>query len=566
MDRENSQKFANKTFEWTCNSSKPVFPIDYSQRNLATLLNEDPRKINNYNLFKDNVLKEQFHNSTADKEKSQPDREKNAAISFPIESIPFFKCFYQLTTDPKYYPAFSSKSNDIPQDVMNDFILDLCRNLRDEVKGNQIPGNKYCRQSLYKNETFQSQALADLWAQEVTSRYEHLLDIARTTEPLAQQNALIRCILFLDQNILELGYQKQIPENQPNLRKMLSCLLQRKQVKQNSSYASYYVENIPFSTTTDNATTLHEAFSVLNYTHKQSSKKSAKKPSPGLMVAARQAYLSKLDDNSTSSDFEANYNSIAEYLQFQNDPKNQELIAQLVRNRCKQYCISILDQCRLTPDSLMPPILEPYTSLEYVAQLTDCLVNAALCPDCNYYKPTIQLLTCLHMAKYVHDRDLYHTQVVLKEINRDINPIEAACPTVTSRDNPTYQEALQFSGLFADAWKRLYGTDVFSPDTHCVVSLNDAAQKIYQDGLRTAQYFGRENEFFPYSLEDVKGMLNSYEKIVSHPSRFYAYGNLLTFAPQLLTFVLVAVFYCIVESKVPFIIKDLQHLFPSHSA
>lgn len=556
MDKKT--QYPTKTFEWECNSNKPVFPIDYSQRGLANLLNENPRVIKKYNLFEDNVLDDQFLNSAIISRKQiRPDRKKNGAVSFPVEGVPFFKCFYQLAVSDKYYDAFSDRTGAGPQEVPDGFVDDFCRSLRNEVKDDTKPGSKYCRNALYQDETFQAKALSDLWSQAVTPRYQRLLDKARTTEPAAQQHTLMRCITFLDQALVELRYHEQIPEKKPDLSALLSWLLRREQVKENTScYACYLVPNSSFDDKGGRSVQLSDAFTTLNYKHKNNL---------DLLKQARSSYLSELDKTSRSSDFEATYVSIEEYLHFRNDPNKKELIEKLVQERCKQYCVAVFDRCRFAPDDFVPAVSETYTSLEYVAQLADYLVNAALTPDFGYYQPTIRLLTYLYMAYYAHEQTRLHTKAVLTQIGKDFDPIEHACPIVGAQENSTYQETLRFSALFSDMWKKLYGVEAFDSSTHRFLSLNATAQTIYRDATCAAAFFGCEKEYILFEPEEIRDMLRLYETIVSYPERFYSYANYLRFAPHLLLFVLLSVFKGIAEVKIPLITQDILHLFSSQT-
>lgn len=552
MDQEREHQTGK--FERVCNANKPVFPIDYSQRGLADLLHENPRVIQRYNLFAENVLKNQFRNSSmVSRTQGSPQREKNGAVSFPVEGVPFFKCFYQLAVSDKYRNALTGAG---PQEVPDGFVDDLCRSLRNEVKDDVKPGSKYCRNALYQNETFQAKALSNLWSQAVTPRYQRLLDEARTTEPAAQQYTLMRCITFLDQALVELRYHGQIPEKKPDVSALLSCLLRREQVKENTScYARYLVPDSSFADKDGRPVRLSDAFTALNYAHKTNL---------DLLERARSGYLSELDKTSRSSDFEATYVSIEEYLHFRNDPNKKELIEKLVRERCRQYCVAVFDRCRFAPDDCVPAVSEPYTSLEYVAQLADYLVNAALVPDFGYYQPTIRLLTYLYMAYYAHEQNRLHTRAVLTQIGKDLDPIERACPIVDAQENATYQETLRFSALFSDLWKTLYGVEVFDSGTHRFLSLDATAQTIYRDATCVAAYFGCEEDV-SFKPEEIRAMLGLYETIVSNPNRFYSYANYLRFAPHLLLCLLMSVFKGIAEVKVPLIAQDILYLFPSQA-
>ena len=58
-------------------------------------------------------------------------RKSNAIISIPAESAVFFKCFYELVITEKYHAAFCSGDDDIPEEILAQFLHDLCRKYGD---------------------------------------------------------------------------------------------------------------------------------------------------------------------------------------------------------------------------------------------------------------------------------------------------------------------------------------------------------------------------------------------------------------------------------------------------
>ena len=173
----------NQPFEWLSGNggNGPVFPIDYSQRSFAEYLGRDPRQVKRYLIdhpfFRD-ILQEQFCKNQGNGK--FPNRSDNAIISIPAESAVFFKCFYELVITEKYHAAFCSGDDDIPEEILAQFLHDLCRKISLSIEGDAEKGNPYCRHVLYKNEIFRQELLSDLWTQELEPRVKKIRELSKT--------------------------------------------------------------------------------------------------------------------------------------------------------------------------------------------------------------------------------------------------------------------------------------------------------------------------------------------------------------------------------------------------
>ena len=563
----NAERKKKPQFEWICGNG-PVFPIDYSQRSFAEYLNGDPRLVKRYLVdhpfFRD-ILQKQF--CGGQKKERTPDRSDNASVSIPVESTVFFECFYDLVTGEKYHAAFCSGQGDIPEEKLKLFTHDLCQKIRLKIEDDSVKGNQYCRHALYENRTFQQEILSDLWEQELIRRSREIRELSKTATTEAQIRSLMDCILCLDRNILNLrlaGEGAAAPSGKDAIQSLLLNLMQREQKTGTSTFASYMVDNIELQggNADVETMTLEEAFAALS--RHPNGKKNSSGAFKTLKECVRQSYLEKLDGKSEEPEFEKQYRSADQYLNVRNSGVQQELLQRLVTERCKRYWISVLDQCRITPDYSIPPISEEFSTLKYAAQLADYLVSAALSPCYYQYADTIRMVSYLHMAAYLAEQNHFHTQCVLEQLEGTLNydPIAAACPTVDQERNLTFQEAVRFADLFSHAWENIYGEAVFDMETKHFLDLERKARRIYEDGHDGAAYFGRE-AYFPFALEDVRKMMAIYEEIISYPERFYEYAKLLNFAPELLLFALMGVFRREAEMKIPQITDHIQLLFPA---
>lgn len=560
----------NHPFEWLSGNggNGPVFPIDYSQRSFAEYLGRDPRQVKRYLIdhpFFRGILQEQF---CGNKDNGKfPNRSDNAIVSIPVESAVFFDCFYDLVTGEKYHAAFCSGQGNIPEKKLAQFTHDLCQKIRLKIEDDSVKGNRYCRHALYENRTFRQEILSDLWEQELDRRSREIRELSKTATTEAQLRALMDCILCLDRNILNLrlaGEEVAAPSGKDAIQSLLLDLMKREQKTGTSAFTSYLVDDIKLqSGNTDvKATTLNAAFVALSCSPVD--RNNAHENLKTLKEIARQSYLEKLDGKGEEPEFEKQYRLADQYLNVQNTGVRKEFLQRLVTERCKRYWISVLDQCRITPDCSMPSIGEEFSALKYAAQLADYLVSTALAPCYYQYADAIRLVSYLHMATYIAEQNHFHTQCVLEQLEGTVNydPITTACPTVELKRNLTFQEAVRFADLFSVAWKNIYGEDVFASETKCFIDLEQTANRIYEDGHSGAAYFGRE-EYFPYALEDVRKMMTIYEEVISHPDRFYEYAKLLNFAPELLLFVLMGVFRREAKMKIPQITAHIELLFPA---
>lgn len=564
MDTENKER---PQFVWACGNG-PVFPIDYSQRSFAEYLGGDPRLVKRYLVdhpFFQDILQKQFHGSQ--EEGRAPDRPSNASASIPVESAAFFNCFYDLVTDEKYHATFCSRKKNIPKEKLEQFTHDLCQKIRLKIEDDSIKGNQYYRHTLYKNRTFQQEILSDLWEQELDRRCQEIRELSKTATPEFQMGVLMDCILSLDRNILNLqiaGKKASAPSGKDAIRSLLLSLIQRAQRKGSSEFASYLLDDIELKgrNANEEETTLKEAFIALS--SPPSIKRNYSESLKALRELVRQSYLEHLDDKIKESQFEKQYRLADQYLSVRNNGTAQKLLQGLVTERCKQYWISVLKQCQITPDCSMPAISEEFSSLKYIAQLADYLVSSALSSCYCQYADTIRVVSYLHMAAQVAAKNSFHTQSVLDQLGGTLtyDPIATACPTVDPENNLTFQETVRFSDLFSTAWKNIYQEAIFHPETKQFLDLEQTAHRIYKDGHDNAAYFGHE-EYFPYSLEDVQKMMTIYEEVISHPTRFYEYVKMLHFAPGLLIFVLMGVFQRETETKIPQITKHIESLFPA---
>ena len=147
----------NRQFKWISGNSGngPVFPIDYSQRSYAEYLGTDPRQVKRYVIdhpfFRD-ILRGQFYQNQRDGK--FPKRSNNAIISIPAESALFFQCFYELAVDKKYHAAFCSGKDHVSEQILAQFLHDLCQKISLQIEGDDKEENPYYRHVLYENEVF----------------------------------------------------------------------------------------------------------------------------------------------------------------------------------------------------------------------------------------------------------------------------------------------------------------------------------------------------------------------------------------------------------------------------
>ena len=569
----------NHPFEWLSGNggNGPVFPIDYSQRSFAEYLGRDPRQVKRYLIdhpfFRD-ILQEQFCKNQGNGK--FPNRSDNAIISIPAESAVFFNCFYELVITEKYHAAFCSGDHDIPDEILAQFLHDLCREISLSIEGNAEKGNQYSRHVLYKNEVFRQKLLSDLWAQELEPRVKKIRELSKTAIAENQLESLMDCILCLDRNIINLqiasqhedrcpskkaGENRNVSSSKTAIRKLLTDLLQRNRTEREnviSPFDTYLVDNVALGEADgfDGIHTLQDAFHVLSHlTTKQNS---------DLETFARKNYLEHLGKKEPVSEFEEKYLQAAQYLNIRNEAP-EDLLQRLVAERVKQYCGSILDQCCITPDCSVPPIGEEFSQFSYIAQLVDHLVYSVLSPIYYHFIDVLNLTSCMFMADYVSKHNEHRMHYILKQINRDLpyDPFAVICPAVEPEENWTLKDAESFAELFSTAWQYLYGEAVLDPEKKHFLDLEAAAHRIYTDGQIGAVYFDRA-KYFPFTLENVQEMLLTYEEIISTPNQYHEYAKLLCFAPELLYFVLLTVYKRQADIRVPQIIECVKMLLKTN--
>lgn len=544
-------------FEWDCNDSAPAFPIDYSQRGLARCLGEDPRSIHRYiaahTWFQDK-LEDQFYREDA--KITVKDRRKNAAVSIPVESALFFKCYHKLAAG-KYHKAMCAEDPKRMEAILPEFTHELCRLLREEIE-KENAGSCYYRRVLYGNSVFQKESMTDFWEQELDRRVETLKHLAKGAEAGAQLGVLMDNILNLDRSIINLQRAKRTPladGEHGGVPGMLDALVQRtvKEVDPDSKncYATYLVEDMPLP---GQNKTLHDAFDELNATTKRPEKLEI------LEKCARERYLQHLDAADGEAPFEAMYKNAAAYLKPETGPEQEKLLERLVEARCKQYCMALLDRCRIVSE---PPAAEPdpaFARLQYVAILADGLVNAVFGSVQQRYDETIRLISCLHMVRFGMEHREKHKEAAPEEVQQALELVDRLCPEVDEENNLTFREALRFRSLFAAMWKQTGRRDLFDPETKRLCCPKEATEVICQAGREAVEFFGGKTAWIPHESEIVEAMLRRYDEIVSHPGRYYRYECTLEFAPPLLLFGLMLVLKDAVAEYAPMITSDMKQL------
>lgn len=616
-------KKENRQFKWLSGNggNGPVFPIDYSQRSFAKYLGTDPRLVKRYVInhpFFHEILQSQFCKNSS--HGRFPNRSDNAVTSIPAESAVFFKCFYELAVSKKYHAALCSGKDIVSEQILPQFLHDLCQKIFLDIENDNEKENPYYRHVLFENEVFRKELLSDLWTQELEPRLEQLRELSKTARTENQLESLMDCILCLDRNIINLQIASQNNETDTEnikaknrkvsnavtspskyaIQNLLENLIQRNRSEpQNptSPFDTYIVDDIDLGDVDhfDHIHTLWDAFRDLSHFKTKSQNE--------LEDFVRKRYLEQLGKNKPKSDFENKYMLAMKYLRVGANVSDS-LLSALVEERVKLYCRSALDQCFITPSSTIPPIREEFTELHYIAQLVDHLVDNSISPVYYRYSDTINLISCLFQADYVSDHDQHRMHYIIKNGINQILPYDALAamrPEVSPEENLTLQETKQFAKLFSSAWQNLYGETVLDPENKHFLDLKRVAYKIYEDGSISAAYFNCIEHFpftqrhiydmlltyqkvthrfksrnigasyfnctghFPFTPEHICDMLLTYEEIISFPNQYYPYAELLRFAPNLLYFLLLIVYKRQADSTIPIIISCVKLLLKSKS-
>lgn len=574
----------NRQFKWISGNSGngPVFPIDYSQRSYAEYLGTDPRQVKRYVIdhpfFRD-ILRGQFYQNQRDGK--FPKRSNNAIISIPAESALFFQCFYELAVDKKYHAAFCSGKDHVSEQILAQFLRDLCQKISLRIEGDDKEENPYYRHVLYENEVFRQKLLPDLWAQELEPRIEKLKELSKNARTENQLEALMDCILCLDRNIINLMPASQDREigaksNNKNLcasnnvafspskigiQNLLEDLLQREQAEPDDPtfpFAVYQIDDIVLAEEDDlgHAHSLEGAFYELSH--------HTTKPQTELEKFARKMYLKHLGAKRHESDFEMKYLLAMKYLRVWTGIE-EHLLEDLVKDRVKTYCNAHLDQCFALPNQTLPPIKEKYTDLHYIAQLVDNLVNSAISPVFYQYSEIISFTSCLVKAGYgiEHDR----LRILLLKCQIEQAPsigLDAEChPAVVPEWNLTLLETRKIAAYFSLMWQELYGEAVLDPESGRVLDPDQTAHRISEEGLANEAFFGRE-KIFQLAPEDICAMFRIYEEIISAPDRLYGFESLLKFAPPLLYFLLLAIYRRKADRTIPMTISYVRLLLQNN--
>lgn len=574
----------NRQFKWISGNSGngPVFPIDYSQRSYAEYLGTDPRQVKRYVIdhpfFRD-ILRGQFYQNQRDGK--FPKRSNNAIISIPAESALFFQCFYELAVDKKYHAAFCSGKDHVSEQILAQFLRDLCQKISLRIEGDDKEENPYYRHVLYENEVFRQKLLPDLWAQELEPRIEKLKELSKNARTENQLEALMDCILCLDRNIINLMPASQDREigaksNNKNLRasnnvafspskigiqNLLEDLLQREQAEPDDPtfpFAVYQIDDIVLAEEDDlgHAHSLEGAFYELSH--------HTTKPQTELEKFARKMYLKHLGAKRHESNFEMKYLLAMKYLRVWTGVP-EKLLEDLVAERVKLYCTSHLDQCFITPPRTIPPIKEKYTDLHYIAQLVDSLIYSAISPVFYQYGDIIDLTSCIVKAEYVSDHIKIRMDHIKYQTGWFLFPELFADfrPNVDPKVNLTLLDTKQVAECFSAAWQTLYGEAVLDPENGHILDMNQTAYRIYNDGYKAAEFFNRTKQF-SFTQESIYDMLRTYEEIISTPDRFYKYEELLKFAPNILYSLLLAIYKRKADSTIPMIISHVRLLLQNN--